>query len=443
MEERLAEAIAHALQLLEEGNAPKAFHTIRPEIAAPATVASSAFEHAIRALASISRALGAGGVAELMDDVADDPDDLQKLYQLGWVLIEQDVGDLAATVLARADDLAPGDPRIVEELTTAYGDVGLHEQARDAVLKHPALLTSGLIFPYLASFHAILAGDIATAEGLVPRLRAEVTADAQAQFMVGTILEMLARADGTGAVTSLDENDLRGWHLVTTGGLLLHVSPHGFDQGMNGRYAYVQDSPALCLDGIRSVELLLRTWSAVPTRVRHFPDANSEALARALATRLDAELLPWDLAAIDEACVVVAYDLATAPVELLAPLRTKRPGQILWGHACCWCATHPVAADLVTFLYQFNRAPWDAALLADAEGEARIDVPADADPSERARQILASELPEDDELLEDKRALLRLATYENLDTALPVVRRPNAMRRRSWYGSRVRSARFS
>jgi hypothetical protein len=43
-------------------------------------------------------------------------------------------------------------------------------------------------------------------------------------------------------VTSLDRQDLRGWHYVLTGGVLGSLSPYGFDVGMTGRWAYVSDS---------------------------------------------------------------------------------------------------------------------------------------------------------------------------------------------------------
>ena len=53
---------------------------------------------------------------------------------------------------------------------------------------------------------------------------------------------MLARADIARAVTPLDHQDLRGWHYVLTGGILAGLSPYGFDAGMTGRWAYVNDS---------------------------------------------------------------------------------------------------------------------------------------------------------------------------------------------------------
>jgi len=47
-------------------------------------------------------------------------------------------------------------------------------------------------------------------------------------------------------VTSLDRQDLRGWHYVLTGGILASLSPYGFDDGMTGRWAYLSDSVSRC-----------------------------------------------------------------------------------------------------------------------------------------------------------------------------------------------------
>ena len=60
---------------------------------------------------------------------------------------------------------------------------------------------------------------------------------------------MLARAGTARAVTSLDRQDLRGWHYVLTGGVLASLSPYGFD-AMTGRWAYLSDSVAGCADAL-------------------------------------------------------------------------------------------------------------------------------------------------------------------------------------------------
>jgi len=60
------------------------------------------------------------------------------------------------------------------------------------------------------------------------------------------VRRILARAGTARAVTSLDRQDLRGWHYVLTGGVLATLSPYGFGAGMTGRWAYLSDSADGC-----------------------------------------------------------------------------------------------------------------------------------------------------------------------------------------------------
>src|SRR6202050_5443616 len=55
-----------------------------------------------------------------------------------------------------------------------------------------------------------------------------------------------ARASTARAVTSLDSRDLRGWHSVLAGVVRESLSPYGFNAGMTGRWAYLNDPVAGC-----------------------------------------------------------------------------------------------------------------------------------------------------------------------------------------------------
>src|SRR5262249_55251727 len=153
----------------------------------------------------------------------------------------------------------------------------------------------------------------------------------------------------------------RGWHFVLTGGLLLHLSPYGFDV-MRGRYAFVQDSEATCLEGIRRLEAVLGALELGPPRVLVLEDRASAILGHAAAEVLRLPVASWPS---DEPGLIVAYDLAS--LGDLQSLREYRPGQILWGHASCWTEVQPVAADFVTFLHQQNRPIGGPRLKVDHE----------------------------------------------------------------------------
>ena len=90
---------------------------------------------------------------------------------------------------------------------------------------------------------------------------------------------MLVRAGIARAVTSLDRQDLRGWHYVLTGGVLASLSPYGFD-AMTGRWGYLSDSVAGCAAALRRLTLILDAAGAPRGRRRCCPTgpAGSSAL---------------------------------------------------------------------------------------------------------------------------------------------------------------------
>lgn len=181
--------------------------------------------------------------------------------------------------------------------------------------------------------------------------------------MTARLSQMVDRADAVRGVTPLDDRDLRGWHFVINGALLLHLSPFGFDEGMTGRYAYTQDSAKRCLEGIRRAEAVLAAWGKRPRRVLLLPERDNAILGLAAAKVLDVPAEPFGLGAADPAGLIVAYDLKPLPVETLKALADHRPGQVLWSHAAQWTHALPFAADLTTYLYQLNISPWQAGRL--------------------------------------------------------------------------------
>jgi hypothetical protein len=118
-----------------------------------------------------------------------------------------------------------------------------------------------------------MAGDLEkAAEGFGRLPEPEDTAWTPAREKVRRIL---ARARTARALTSLDRQDLRGWHYVLTGGVLATLSPYGFGSGMTGRWAYLSDSAGGCAAVLQRLRLILgaagaATCSGRRHRGRHF-----------------------------------------------------------------------------------------------------------------------------------------------------------------------------
>ncbi|MBO7941494.1 hypothetical protein JTP77_037185, partial [Streptomyces sp. S9] len=82
---------------------------------------------------------------------------------------------------------------------------------------------------------------------------------------------------------ALDGTDLRGWQFVLGGTILGTLSPYGFDAGMAGRYAWLQDSPEQCLRGLLRLKAVLEAAGTRPASVSLLPDRGSRILGLAAA----------------------------------------------------------------------------------------------------------------------------------------------------------------
>jgi hypothetical protein len=248
--------------------------------------------------------------------------------------------------------------------------------------------------------------------------------------LAGTIAAMLARAGAIAGVSPLDAGDLRGWHFVTTGGLLLHRARHGLDHGMNGRYAFVQDGHADCLEGLRRLAAVLAAWRRLVEHVIAPDERASRILAIAAA-----QVPGCTVGSLDApAGLVVVYDLDRLGPADRAALRIADPARPLYAHSAVWIEERPVVADLVVRLCQFYRAPWDAQTGVDPATRAPCMLPADgASDVELAARITGASLAAD--ALDDLPAVLVLA-----DVVHPAA---TGERSRAWAGSPVPSLRFT
>lgn len=176
--------------------------------------------------------------------------------------------------------------------------------------------------------------------------------------------------------------DLRGWHFVLTGGLLITISPYGFDDDMTGRFAFTSDSFATCRRSLDRLRMILDTAGRRPASVGLLPDRSSRILGLAAARLFGLPAEPFVPGRPD--VLVVAYDLNEAAPE---GLRERAEGQVLFEHACCWTNPPAVSADVTGLLHQTVQAPWGQRLRVSEGGE-----PETVPPDERPEETLAAEI---------------------------------------------------
>lgn len=365
---------------------------LRPALRYPgAALGEDGFVPAFETFSRVARAIAGDGLGDLVQAVCDRPDDPQALYDLGYQLIEQGLPEVAATALARGHRLRPEAPGLLSELVAALESDLAYPEAVRLLEAASEVVERDFVCRYLLAFNAVMTGDLDRPRQLLPSLRAGEPENLRG--MAARIEGLLARADALATVTALDGEDLRGWHAVLTGALLTHISPHGFDEGMRGRYAFTQDSPGRCREGLARLAAALQAADRQPSRVRWLHDAASESLGRAAATVLD---LPGEPLSLEDRgaapTLVVAYDLSEADPRMVVPLAAHAPGEVLFAQATHWLREQVLVADVTTYLYQHNNSPWDPGLGYDKDADRPVERPADPRPPEaRAADVAAAE----------------------------------------------------
>lgn len=435
-----ADAFLKARQHLAADEAREAAQVLRPVLRYPCELERAELSEGVAIFAEALEELELAEAATRLR-AAVDLDEASSLYEAAYSLYEANLHGLAATLLDRADRLVPGRAKILSELSANLEALMLYEEAARR-LSAGQVAEESPICRYLLAFNQVMSGDLRSPRQALPALQA--SSDPMIQGMAVDLAGMLARGDAVREFTSLDAQDLRGWHMVINGTALAHLSPHGFPQPMAGRYAYVSDSYALLREGLLRLQGVLEAGDLSPTQVVGAPDRSSQIVATAAARLLDLPLVPWPAQDVPEGLVVV-YDLDRVGIgEVLERLKTHAPGQLLFSHASCWTEPFPYCPDVTTFLYQTLAAPWTGESLAlDPETREVKSVEVKEAPTEAiAEQILAAEVEElSQDSLEEVRLLVSAVRAASGENAAGLFR-DEGTRYRQRAGSVVKSARF-
>jgi hypothetical protein len=394
----VTETLARAWELVEADDAQGALRHLRPH------VDTLDFADLGRLMGRLASSAGFDDLAAAAAALAADPEQPQARYDFGYACIERGVPFLAVPVLRALLRQVPGEAPVYRELVAALEDEWRHAEAVEVLrAQEPALAD----WPdrYLLAFHALLAGDLALARSVAAGL--SEPADPTWLPAQRRLRRLLDRARAAATVSSLDRRDLRGWQFVLTGGVLATLSPYGFGQGMNGRYAFVQDSYATCRHGLARLAVVLAATGQRPQSVGLLPDRSSRILGLAAATVFGLPAEPFR--GPQPAQLVVAYQLATVAPELARQLFEPVPGQIVYEHATCWTDPAAVSADASGRLVQVTVPPWGAKLGGTPAGGTQR-TPEDERPEpEIAAELAAAPVepepgdeqapPDDDELL--------------------------------------------
>jgi hypothetical protein len=432
------------LKNLEQNNLQDAYSNIREILEYPGYFyLENIWDDVMKLFKRLVKELIGDDWANLVNKIIDTPNDVESLYDLAYNLYEEGAHSIAATFLMRANKIKPQDEKIVSELVVNLEFMMLNEEACTLLSEANELLNFSELCRYLLGFNRIMTGNIAEAQKILPTIQA--SKDEDILSMARSLEGMINRALVLKKFRTLDNADLRGWHMVINGSILLHLSPFGLDEGMNGRYAYINDSYSLCRHGIDRLKCILEAVKIEIPSILSLPDRSSQILALATAEIFEKPLKIWDEVDINTKGLIVAYDLNEIySDELILEIADHRPGQILWAHASCWTYPFPFSPDITTYLYQENKSPWGGGQMVYNKNAKRIEI-SETDKSENediSLQIIKAEIDEnyiDD--LDDLIAIIQsLKSLE--DHSQPEIFRTMGRRLHQRIGSPVISNRF-
>jgi hypothetical protein len=420
-------------ELIAQGDDAGAFTRLRTRIGWPRgrELTDAELPRYLTLLGELAERRGAATLGELALGARADLDSPDRLYDLGYALIDAGAPGIAAAILWRCLRLVGDSEEVVCELVSALESALAYGDALAVLEDHAPLRARSFLCRYLYAFNAAMAGRLELTRAALPQLAPESPDNAAMQDTIALIVE---RADRVSGATPLDARDLRGWHYVLTGGLVTHQSPYGFDEPMHGRYAWLADSLDRIATGLERLLPLARALD-VPC-VYAPPGRGHEIVAAAAAAKLGVPVMPWPAVGVPAPGLVVVYDLADVAIADIQRLVQRREGQLLFAHASPWTTDCSIAPDVTTLLYQSLVAPWGQSLLVDPDTREVTQSPADARDIEAiAADIVASVGLAGAELVSDE-----LARWETLVARVwPPLPGP---RSRLWAGGPVPSNRF-
>ena len=432
------------LQLLEDSNHDEAYMAIRSIFYYPGSFDSDkVWIDALGLLVKFTRAMQDESLEDLLESVIDDPKNVNSLYKVAYELYEQRAHGIAATFLKKADEIKPQDPKIINELVSNLEALLLNKDACEILSNAKEALEKSELSRYLNAYNHLMIANLEVPAKMLPTIQG--SSDPNIQFMAKSLKGMLDRARVLKKTRSLDDRDLRGWHLVLNGSILLHYSPFAINDGMHGRYAYISDSPSLCKDGIERIKKLIEISNLNLPQIISLPDRSSTILAHATAKMLDKPLINYDDLQNDITGLVVAYDLdLVQDHEILTNLHLHEPGQVLWAHVSCWTNPYPYAPDITTYLCEKNASFWGGERMVFDQNTKQVSYqkPDESSIEEIAQQIIDARI--DEEYIQDSDDLISL--IKNLDQlegySKVGIYQSNEKRLRQRLGSPVPSNRF-
>jgi tetratricopeptide (TPR) repeat protein len=357
-------------------------------------------ERAIRAAAKLTGMLGDRETTQVLERVLDSPDDARALYELGYRLVAAGRPDVGAAFLRRCHEAAPENELVEYELGYALFSARSYREACDLL---EAAIGKGELSPsehaealLLLCEASVYANRLEAAHAALDRTRGVELSDEQSARADALAL-LLGRASASGDLARLD---LRGWHFVQHGGILLRLVDESEVEGARGG-RLLDASPGYGFTAAM-VKLGALLLTRLGLRYEHvFAGSDlSVPLAVAAARLLGAEASPFDPESLEPGLIVAKnLDELRQHQE-----RLGERGEIdLFCLQLDWTRNQSLTPDVVGYLARHSHLPWEARPIveSDASGRARIkepEAPGDLDQATQDLIAVCERLELSDEL---------------------------------------------
>lgn len=359
----ISEWVAHARAHFEHGSLREALAALESAFLIDATNVG-----ALALAAEVERAVGNDDLAESFLYLSENPDDVDELFELGYVFIDMEVYTLAAAFLSSANDLDPEHREVTYELAWALMKIGAFEEAIPFFERSLETDPDYRTLDCLATAYALL-GNAPQAQEHLDAARA--LCDAQLGNADDGERVILDDTDALIARLRLadpgDEAGLREWHWILTGGAILHLPSSSPEHGSaNGRAHHCVLTPSVLARVVRSLETLLKCQEFTPNVIEYL-DGDAEFPARILAERLGATVrgpLGGRRRGAGAADSAVRFISVASSTDAIAPLADAfdefMPGEILLVLTHDWTRTHAICPDIIGVMTITHATPWTA-----------------------------------------------------------------------------------
>src|SRR4051812_40320165 len=211
------DALAQGETMLAAGDARGALAHVRAHLGWPRGKDLAELDGWMQLLGDVAGKLGASGLEEVAKAAVRDPDSPDRLYDLGYALIDAGAPAIAAAVLWHCLALVGDSEEVVCELVSALESALAYRDAFALLDEHAALRARSFLCRYLHAFNAAMIGELDVTRAALAHLAPD---SPESEGLAETIRNICARADQIAGAAPLDARDLRGWHYVLSGGLL-------------------------------------------------------------------------------------------------------------------------------------------------------------------------------------------------------------------------------